>query len=102
MKDNITITNLPQKLVSMDQLEQLKEGDKIHKYPAAGKPQKTFDPDRKQDIVTYKIRSINKQDGTLRLVVVEETLEIFTWPGDIGHLDIRKPGMLTEAVWWIA
>lgn len=95
------LNNIIMNLISIELLEQLKIGDILHRFPSNGKPEKIFDETRKEDISTYKIRFINKQEGIFRLAIDEESLIMFVWPGDIEYLDIRRSSILSEAVWWI-
>lgn len=91
---------MPQKLTTTDQMELLREGDILYRFPSKGAPEATFTEYRKEEIDVYKIRSINRNDGIIRLVVADEALQMFTWPEDIERLDMKKARMISEGIWW--
>lgn len=92
---------MQQKLTDINQLELLKAGDILYRFPVAGLPETIFDGQRHDDIIVYKVKSINKQLETVRLSVAEEGQEMFTWPGDVEYLNINTSKLITEGLWWI-
>lgn len=92
---------MPTKLTTIEQLDQLEEGNLITRYPSQGRSEEKFDANRKNDIDTYEIISINKKEQLLKLVRAGEALEIFTWPGDIERLNIGMANILSEKTWWV-
>lgn len=89
-----------QKLKTQDQLEMLKEGDLLYKFPSTGVPETNFAEQRHADIDTYTIRAINRNEGIVKLVTTDGSTQMFTWPGDVERLNIRRSLLITEGIWW--
>ena len=92
---------MQQKLTDITQLALLKAGDILYRFPVAGLPETIFDRLRHEEIIVYKVKSINKQQETVRLSVAEEGQEMFTWPGDVEYLNINTSKLIAEGVWWV-
>lgn len=91
-----------QKLKNQDQLEMLKEGDLLYKFPSTGAPEANFITQRQGDIDTYMIRAINRNEDIVKLVTADGSTQMFTWPEDVERLNISRSLLITEGVWWIS
>lgn len=92
---------MQQKLIDIQQFGLLKTGDILYRFPSGGLPEATFDVSRNKEIMVYRIKSFNKHLDTLKLIMADESLELFTWPEDIEQLSLNKFQIIREAVWWI-
>ncbi len=92
---------MQQKLTDIHQLELLKAGDILYRFPVAGLPETIFDQQRYEDIIVYKVKSINKQLEIIRLTIAEEGQVMFTWPGDVEYLNMNTSKLIAEGVWWM-
>lgn len=90
------------KLMTVEQLEELSEGNLITRFPSQGRAEDKFDESRISDIDTYEIVSINRKEQSVKLVRAGEALELFTWPGDIERLNMGMSDIVSEKIWWIA
>ncbi len=90
------------KLVTPEQLDQLKVGNILTRFPSNGKPEDKFDESRKNDIDVFEILTINRQDQIVKLILADDAIEIFTWPGDIERLNIKLSTIISEKKWWIS
>ncbi len=85
---------MPTKLTTLEQLDQLTEGDLITRFPIHGAPEDVFDDRRKMNV--YEIVSINRKEQLLKLILADEAMEVFTWPQDIERISIRLAEILAE------
>ena len=92
--------NMPVKISTIHQLDALREGDILQKFPAHGRPESRFDNTRTDDIVTYEIKTINNVNQSLHLTV-NENVDVFSWPGDLKRINIKTASILVENAWWI-
>ena len=92
---------MPVKISTFHQLNALREGDILQKFPAYGRPESRFDNTRTEDIVTYEIKIINNVNQSLHLAV-NENVDVFSWPGDLKRINITTASILVENVWWIS
>lgn len=88
--------NMRVKIVTFQQLNDLKEGDVLQKFPAYTHS----DNAGFEEVITYEIKTINRANQTLNLSVNEDS-RIFSWPGDLKRINIKASNMLVENVWWI-
>ena len=84
------------KIVTFQQLNDLKEGDVLQKCPALSHS----DNAAFEEMITYEIQTINRANQTLNLSVNEDS-GIFSWPGDLKRINVKASSMLVENVWWI-
>jgi hypothetical protein len=90
------------KLTTSEQLDQLKEGNILTKFPVNGAPEDKFDESRKEDIDVFEIITINRQAQIVKLILAPDAIEIFTWPGDVERLNMKLSTILSEKKWWIS
>lgn len=91
------------KLSTLEQVAQLRKGDIIKKYPASSNraPEDLFDADRKEDINTYEVRSINPDNEIIGLVMAGDSLNLLPSPWEVGRLFIKSYNLVAEKVWWV-
>lgn len=89
------------KLTTLEQVSLLSQGDIVIRYPNNGKQEEVFDEERKSDIETYEIRSINPVNQMIGLVMTKSSRPIFALPVEIGRLFIKSYDLVNEKVWWI-
>lgn len=91
---------MPIKISTLRQLEMLREGDILRKFPSQGEPESDFDETRQQDIDTYEIKLYNRKEQFFRLILNEKA-GIFAWPGDMESLNIKLLNLIVENRWWV-
>lgn len=88
------------KLVTLEQVDALKKGDIIERYPSHGPSCDVFDASDKKHTDIYEIRSSNANNNMLELVMTGASVHMFSSPGDIGRLFIKSYNLLTDGIWW--
>ena len=89
------------KLTSLQQLEQLRIGNILKKIPIGSKPDRKFNWYNKDEIETYEVKGFNLKENVLKLAQIDESVELFEWPGDVRYTNISCFTILSEKVWWI-
>ncbi|WP_162903034.1 hypothetical protein [Taibaiella koreensis] len=91
---------MPVKISTLSQLEILREGDILRKFPSHGASEPDFDETRQEDIDTYEINFYNRKEQLFRLTLNDKS-GIFTWPGDMERLNIKLLDLVIENKWWV-
>jgi hypothetical protein len=89
------------KVSTLSQTALLRKGDIIQRFPTQGDPQETFDEGRQKHIDTFEIRSINRVNDMVELVMTGDSVHMFSKAGDIGRVFIKSYDLIEERVWWI-
>lgn len=89
------------KVCTLSQTAMLRQGDIIQRFPTQGAPQDIFDGARQKHIDTYEIRSINRVNDMVELVMTGASVHMFSKAGDIGRVFIKSYDLIEERVWWI-
>ena len=89
------------KLTTLNQIEMLRVGDILKKFPSKGDPQETFDEERAENTDTYVIRSTNTGTQMIELVMTGASTYMFASPGEVGRLFIKSYELVEQKIWWI-
>ena len=89
------------KLTTLKQLEMLRVGDILKKFPSKGEPLDIFDEERTNNIDTYIIRSTNSGTQMIELVMTGASTYMFASPGEVGRLFIKAHELVEQKIWWI-
>ncbi|RFM29561.1 hypothetical protein [Deminuibacter soli] len=89
------------KITTREELATLQAGGIIFRYPSNGDPAASFDESNKQNIDTFKIEFIHPFNNMVGLVMTGDSKALLARAGDVGHLFITTPQLITEQVWWV-
>ncbi|RYD56878.1 MAG: hypothetical protein EOP56_10835 [Sphingobacteriales bacterium] len=89
------------KVSTLSQTSLLRKGDIIQRFPTQGEPQNIFDESRPKHTDTFEIRSINRVNDMVELVMTGDSITMFSSAGDIGKVFIKSYDLIEQRVWWI-
>jgi hypothetical protein len=90
------------KISTQEQLDQIRIGHIIRRFPRTGTPEQAFDESRITETDIFTIRSVNKSNNVMELVMTESAAVLFASPGDIGRLFIKSSDLLLQSRWWLS
>ncbi len=87
----------------MKQLDSLKKGDIIKRFPfnSDNGPQAIFDEMQTRHINTYEVLSIDQRKNIFSLIIANHNEIAFASPVDIDRLFIAGKDLISDDVWWI-
>lgn len=89
------------KKITTAQVDLLRIGAIIWRFPSSGAPEEQFDVTRKENTDAFEIRSINLKNNMIELVTPSDTRAFFSSPGDISHLFIKSSNLVAQGIWWM-